>query len=34
MDKYEINNSRRFKVALVGDGGVGKTTYVKRSITG
>lgn len=28
------NNSKPFKVIIVGDGGTGKTTYIKRHLTG
>ena len=28
------SNDKTFKLILVGDGGVGKTTYVKRHLTG
>jgi GTPase SAR1 family protein len=29
-----VQASRAFKVVLVGDGGVGKTTFVKRHVSG
>lgn len=36
--KYNITQAPKvvaeFKVVLIGDGGVGKTTFVKRHITG
>lgn len=34
MSNNEQNTIPTFKVVLVGDGGVGKTTFVKRHISG
>jgi GTP-binding nuclear protein Ran len=34
MKSYIPPTIRTFKIALVGDGGVGKTTYLKRFLTG
>lgn len=34
MEKETANEAPRFKLVLVGDGGVGKTTFVKRHLTG
>jgi GTP-binding nuclear protein Ran len=34
MQNQNINNAPRFKLILVGDGGVGKTTFVKRHKSG
>jgi GTP-binding nuclear protein Ran len=33
-DKKEADNIPTFKCVLVGDGGTGKTTFVKRHLTG
>lgn len=34
MDQQTSQNLPEFKLVLVGDGGVGKTTFVKRHLTG
>ena len=34
MDPGKLNIVATFKLVLIGDGGVGKTTFVKRHLTG
>jgi GTP-binding nuclear protein Ran len=34
MEPSQIKIVATFKVILIGDGGVGKTTFVKRHLTG
>jgi len=34
LNKAQVPILAEFKMVLVGDGGVGKTTYVKRHLTG
>lgn len=34
LNPHQAQNVPEFKLILVGDGGVGKTTFVKRHLTG
>lgn len=34
MEQNQVQPYAEFKVVLIGDGGVGKTTFVKRHLTG